>query len=126
MANVARDEVPGPRAGNLRQPADQHAGRAVNVYTFILVASGNRARHIGADEVALQEMAQAFELHTTVIRRDDVAGRGRRASNRVARPFDEYAPVTVTQGQRARHVGADEVPLDDVSREVQKDAHPDI
>src|SRR5262249_22475971 len=79
------------------------------------VGEGAIAGHVGADEVAVDEVAEAGDSHAGgAVARDDIAVRSTVAPNRVVAGGDEHAVLAVAQGGRADEVGTDEVPFDDV------------
>ena len=116
---VARDDVAGAR----RRPADRVARCSSSDDAVAAVAQGDGAGGVGADEVALDQVARRPRpMEPTPCRavcRDDVAGAAIRPADRVAaRRRDQHAVDAVAQGRPVPgpSVGADEVALDQVAR----------
>ena len=77
-------------AARRRRPADRVVADAVHRHAVAVVAHGDRAREVGADQVALDQRLIAIprveEIDTVAaVARDQVAGARRRPADRVAR-----------------------------------------
>ena len=122
---VSGNEVACPRRGT----ADRVVAGALRGNHADLIRQWAGTCHVGTDEVSLDDVlvgARAKEQDTAAdVARDDVAGPGGGAADRVVLPGSPEGEIDagagVAAGQCARHVGADEIALDHVG--VVRDEH---
>ena len=121
---VAREDV----AEHGRGPADRVAGCGVQEDAVASISQGKAAEDVGTDKVSDDEASQersptrrrlnAADGNAVLpVARDDVAGQGREATDRIpCGTSDRDAVAPVAQGPLTRDVGANEVAQHQVAR----------
>src|SRR5262249_36171543 len=119
IAAVGREDIPLPRA----RAADQVVGGATpDGHAVVAVAEGLGAGRVGADLVALHDVARStspFDGDAPIdVARDEVPGAGGRSADRVVRRAAPHGDAVEVVAQRLEPgvVGADPIPLDEIAR----------